>query len=87
MILDDHYKKRTDAIKKCYFATIKLGFNTFAIQDGGQCLSSNTADVKYNKYGSSSDCGSDNKGGPMANDVYKIITSTFKSILIHKLIY
>ena len=78
MILDDHYKRRTDAIKKCYDAAINLGYNTFAVQDGGQCFSSKTADVTYNKYGSSSDCGGDKKGGPMANDVYKILTSMSK---------
>ena len=79
LILTEHYKRRTDAIKKCYDAAIKLGYNTFAVQDGGQCFSSKTADVTYNKYGSSSDCGSDKKGGPMANDVYKIITSKSKA--------
>ena len=78
-VLDDHYKRRTDAIGKCYVAAVKVGYNVFAVQDGGQCFISKTADVTYNKYGSSSDCGSDKKGGPMANDVYKIITSKSKS--------
>ena len=72
MILEDHYKVRTDAINKCYQAAKKLGYKIFALQDGGQCFSSETATVTYNKYGTSSDCESGGKGGPMANDVYKI---------------
>jgi hypothetical protein len=74
-ILTDYYTRRTDAVKKCYEATKKLGNPFFAVQDGGQCFSSQTAEVSYSKYGSSSDCGSDGEGGPMANSVYKIKTA------------
>ena len=89
--LEDHYKRRTDAIKKCYDAAIKLRYKFFAVQDGGQCFSGKTATVTfslenssktttitYEKYGKSSDCVSGGKGGPMANDVYKIKTGKFK---------
>ena len=44
----------------------------FALQDGGQCFSSATATVSHEKYGTSTDCEAGGKGGPMANDVYKI---------------
>ena len=44
----------------------------FAIQDGGQCLTSPTAHETYNKYGESQDCKSDGKGGPWANQVYRL---------------
>ena len=44
----------------------------FAIQDGGQCFSSETAHQTYDKYGTSTECLPDGEGGPMANQVYKI---------------
>jgi len=75
LILTDHYKRRTDVIKKCYNAANFLGYKIFAVQDGGQCFSSQKAEVAYNKYGTSSDCASDGEGGPMANSVYKIKTA------------
>ena len=69
-ILGDHYKRRTDAINKCYRAARMLGYKIFAVQDGGQCFSAST--VTHDKYGPSSACIRGKKGGPMANDVYKI---------------
>jgi len=75
LILVDYYTRRTDAITKCNNAATALGYKIFAVQDGGQCFSSSEAAVRYDKYGSSSDCGSDGKGGPMANAVYKIKTA------------
>ena len=42
----------------------------FALQNGGFCASSATAQNTYDKYGPSSDCKDDGKGGPLANQVY-----------------
>ena len=44
----------------------------FAVQDGGWCASSATADKTFDKYGASSACGFDGEGGPWANQVYSI---------------
>ena len=71
-ILDGHYRSRWNAIGKCFHTANNLGYSTFAVQDGGQCFSSNNARDTYNKYGSSTDCKKDGKGGPMANEVYAI---------------
>ena len=48
-----------------------LEYTVFAIQDGGQCFGSSTAQNTYSKYGTSSEC-SGGKGGPLANDVYRM---------------
>ena len=71
-ILDGSYKARRDSIEKCYRAAKKRGFQIFAVQDGGWCASSATAFKTFNKYGKSSACKSDGKGGPWANQVYYI---------------
>ena len=80
-ILDGFYRTRWNAITKCYQAALKLGYSTFALQDGGQCFSSSDARKTYNKYGASSNCRNDGKGGPLANEVYAI-----KGTMIYDLI-
>ena len=47
----------------------------FALQDGGQCFTSNTASGTFDRYKESKLC-SNGLGGPMANDVYLIITKS-----------
>ena len=71
-LLDGDPKTREDALQKCARVAFKLGYVYFAIKDGGQCLSSLTAQDTYNKYGLSTDC-LDGNGGKMASDVYEII--------------
>ena len=48
------------------------GFKTFAIQDGGMCVTDPTAHQNFDKYGKSKDCKNDGKGGPWANQVYNL---------------
>ena len=83
-ILKGHYKKRKNAIQKCYEAASHLNFKFFAVQDGGYCSSSATADTTYKIYGASdaSIC-IDGKGGPMANDVYRIIGKLQMSLCLY----
>ena len=50
----------------------KLGFKVFALQAGGWCASSSTAEQTFNKYDTSSNCGDDGEGGPNVNQVYYI---------------
>ena len=71
-ILDGNYQARQDSIEKCYRAAKKRGFHIFAVQNGGWCASSASAGKTFNKYGKSSACKSDGKGGPWANQVYYI---------------
>ena len=70
-VLNDNYKTRHEAIKKCAEAASKRGFTVFALQHGGQCLSSCNAKTTYTLYGNSKDCESDGKGGRWANQVYE----------------
>lgn len=70
--MDGSYQTRRDSIEKCYKAAKKRGFHIFAVQNGGWCASSATAGKTFNKYGKSSACKSDGKGGPWANQVYYI---------------
>ncbi|XP_078379553.1 uncharacterized protein LOC144662584 [Oculina patagonica] len=71
-ILDGNATSRSDPIGKCYEAAKKRGFNVFALQDGGFCSSSATAEKTFNKYGTSLNCKSDGEGGAGANQVYYI---------------
>ena len=70
--MDGSYPKRRDAIQKCARAARRRGYKVFAVQNGGWCASSATAQYTYNKYGLSKACKNDGKGGPWANQVYSI---------------
>ena len=72
VLLDGDPKTREDAEQKCARVALKRGYVYFAIQDGGRCLSSITAQDTYNKYGLSADC-QGGKGGKLASDVYEVI--------------
>ena len=70
--LSDDYKLRSQAIRKCAIVSAKQGFPIFGIHDGGQCVSSDTAWLTYDKNGESTDCG-DGKGALNAIDVYAVV--------------
>jgi len=82
-ILDGDFWTRNDPIYKCYEVAKKLGFKVFALQAGGWCASSSTAEKTFNKYGMSSNCENDGEGGPYANQAYYIkgITLQLKNLL------
>ena len=85
--LDGSYTARTDAIEKCAEVTDSLGYNMFAVQNGGQCFSSSTAATTFGKYGVSSACKADGEGGPWANEVYMFTNNKGKSIYIITFLY
>ena len=74
-LLNGSYSLRNDAIQKCAVAAKVRGYKTFAIQDGGMCFGGPNAHKTYDKYGKSQGCTcpNDGKGGPWANQVYRII--------------
>lgn len=74
-VLIGSYLTRENKVQKCYEAAKHLGFEVFAVQDGGQCMSSAAATTEYNKNGKSNKCGENGTGGPMANSVYRIKTA------------
>jgi len=71
-ILDGSYTSRRDAVSKCAYVASAKGYSMFAVQNGGWCASSATAPQTFDKYGNSTACLSDGKGGPWANQVYVI---------------
>ena len=65
--LDGPYQTRENATKKCALQAAKMGYNVFALQDGGACFSGAHAHFNYSVYGPAM-CGE--KGGPLENAVY-----------------
>ena len=76
-MLDGHHQSRVEAIEKCYQCVLDKNFTIFALQGGGNCRADNKG--LYAKYGVSSACRGNGKGGPYANDVYKTISGTPKT--------
>ncbi|XP_078369213.1 uncharacterized protein LOC144653157 isoform X3 [Oculina patagonica] len=72
-LLDGSYMQRAAAIKRCAKVAYDLHLNVFAVQNGGQCLGGPQANLNYNKYGDSTQCQENGRGGPWANQVYSII--------------
>jgi len=71
-VLDGQYHTRHSAIAKCVQASFSSGYKVMALQNGGWCAASRDADVTYKKYGKSTACRSGGKGGPWANQVYRL---------------
>lgn len=69
--LKGNYRRRRDAIRKCFQAAYRRGYKVFALQHQGWCASSRMAHITYRKYGKSNRC-RNGKGGPWANDVYVV---------------
>lgn len=74
-------KMKGSEIQKCALYAKLIGYKVFAIQNGGECLTSATAHKTYSKYGESRVCKGDGKGGPFANQVYRL--SERKGILFY----
>ena len=82
-VLDGNYKTRENVVQKCYEAANSLGMEYFAVQDGGQCFGSPVYDSSsYMSIGKSTAC-LNGAGGPMANDVYKIIQGMLVAIIYY----
>ena len=67
--LTGFYKQRQDPISKCAAVARSRGYQLFAIQNGGMCLSGPKAQENYKIHGLARNC-KDGKGGEWANDVY-----------------
>eukprot|EP00058_Branchiostoma_floridae_P021681 XP_002607171.1 hypothetical protein BRAFLDRAFT_68034 [Branchiostoma floridae] len=87
--LDGIYGARNNPVEKCYQVANSRGFIVFAVQDGGQCFGSADGHNTFFKYGRSSACGVDGKGGSWTNEVYLIGVNValgkpaFQTSLIH----
>ena len=65
-----NYVRRGDAINKCYQVARQRKMIIFAVQNGGWCAAATNLNG-YRKYGKAGNC-KNGKGGPWANDVYRI---------------
>ena len=70
-LLKGNYKRRKFAIRRCAMVAVNRGNKVFSVQDGGQCFSGPRAQYTFGKYGRSKRC-RNGKGGPWANDVYRV---------------
>ena len=70
-IVRGYYRRRKDAIRKCAFVALMLRASVFAVQHQGWCATGRRAHLTYGKYGRSNGC-RNGKGGPWANDVYRV---------------
>ena len=68
-LLTGAYNTRNDPVRQCAMAAIRRGYTTFALQNGGQCMSSPIAQATYKMFGKSTTCPDDGEGGPWANNV------------------
>ena len=71
-VLDGPYESRREALEKCIQAGYLRGYNVIALQNGGWCAGARDALYTYKKYGASNKCEADGKGGPWANQVYRL---------------
>lgn len=71
-LLDGSYMQRAAAIRRCAKAAYDLQLNVFAVQNGGQCMGGIGTHLNYNRYGKSTQCQENGRGGPWANQVYEI---------------
>ena len=67
--LMDYFKARDYPLDKCYAAALEKGLRYFSLQNGGRCFGGGDT---YKKYGTSTGCEANGKGGPLASSVYKI---------------
>jgi hypothetical protein len=67
--LTGFYQQREEPISKCAAVARSRGYQIFAIQNGGMCLSGLKAHETYKIHGLARNC-KDGKGGEWANDVY-----------------
>merc|ERR1711962_1840309 len=65
-----NYRARADAINKCFQVAREKHMVLFAVQHQGWCAAAKNF-LGYKKYGKSNAC-KNGKGGPWANDVYRI---------------
>ncbi|CAK9028195.1 FTP domain-containing protein [Durusdinium trenchii] len=63
-------ENRPDAITACAMATLRLGYEVFAIRQMGVCATSPDAHLYFRFEGSSTSC-SEGKGGARDNSVYR----------------
>ncbi|XP_068718037.1 uncharacterized protein [Montipora capricornis] len=78
-LVDGNYLQRAAAIRRCANFAYELQLKTFAVQNGGQCFGGPLAELTYKKYGPSVKCLENGRGGPLANQVYRIVPNCNKS--------
>ena len=83
ILLRGSYRHRKFARRKCALEAARRGYKFMAIQHGGWCASGPRAHRTFARYGRSNRC-RNGKGGPWANDVYRISGEVFQKYLLKK---
>ena len=65
-------------LQRCFERALVQNNEVFALQEGGTCFTSATADATYDKYGPSDRCQDDGRGGNQASEVYKIVKGKYR---------
>ena len=68
-------------IEECYNFAKENEFTVFAVQNDDECFAAVDAHETYNKYGVSTDCNNNGRGGDWAQNVYYVACEgkTFQS--------
>ena len=68
------YQHRSDAIRRCAAAAEAVHGEgaVFALQDDGYCTGAPSGKLGFSRYGRSDACAATGKGGPWANEVYRL---------------
>lgn len=83
-LLDGSYVQRPAAIRRCAKVAYDLKLDVFAVQNGGQCLGGPDANLNYKKYGSSTQCRENGRGGPWANQVKRIFSKNCDQQILYQ---
>ena len=70
-----HSVDASKSIDQCKKIAFSKGYEVFGVQNTGECYIGPRAHLTFNRYGESSGC-VDEKGGPWANTVYRIVKGT-----------
>ena len=73
--ISDRYRKRSEAVRKCFEVAHERGLRAFSLV-GGRCGAGDDLDG-YKKYGKSYNC-RNHKGGLTGSDIYLILYPTGK---------
>lgn len=70
-VFPDYFETTGKTIEECFQKAVELGYEMFAIQNGGECWLDGTKQNAFDKYGKSDKC-LGKYGGKWANSVYRI---------------
>lgn len=77
-LVPTNFPMRNQAVHKCAKAALRLGYEYFALRDGGICCGAADTALRYTLLGTDDGC-LNGVGGAGANEVYRLILTEFSS--------